>query len=65
MKIWSKRDILAAIEHIKTVELSDIAIDAPYYKQHLDRIIKDFLSTEKQDKEYRYKKGKYGNKSVR
>lgn len=65
MKIWSKQDIFAAIEHIKTVELSDIVIDAPYYKQHLDRIIKDFLSTEKQDKEYRYKKGKYGNKSVR
>jgi hypothetical protein len=66
MKIWTQPDINTSIDHIKRTELSDITIDAPYYRQHLDRIVHEFgCCQEKRDKEYRYKKNKNAHKPVR
>jgi hypothetical protein len=71
MKAWKKQDVLTVINNIKNTELDEILLDAPYYESHIHSIItecgldKDPRYIEKQDKDYRYKKNKNGNKSVR
>lgn len=62
LKSWSKNDVTACIDNIMKTEIDEILIDAPYFKNHLETIKKEVLN-DKQDKEYKYKKIKNGNKS--
>jgi hypothetical protein len=39
-KYWKVRDIRALVDNIKHNDLMEIAVDAPYYKKHLDRMLR-------------------------
>lgn len=62
MKVWTRKELASSVEHIQKHELGETSIDAPYFKSHLEKIKQDCGLSEKQDKDYRYRKGKNGNK---
>jgi hypothetical protein len=62
LKSWSKNDVAACIDNIMKTEIQDILIDAPYFKNHLESLSLLALN-DKQDKEYKYRRIKNGNKS--